>query len=174
MVTPKGACQQRDRHFKFLSYLTDTRYVHPWWVPDKRSSHNLDSLGRWPRLACPLHSARAATLLEFHVPLKNCFTRRWFCVVYCPEPLLHRHNWLSFGKLQDIEHSLMPCPPYVSSRLPPSSKTCKYATARSTQKKTCRDSLPNDRLLSAVFVLVVAQPSSEIPEGLMCYPVQAK
>ena len=26
-------------------------------------------------------------------------------------------------------------------------------------------------LLSAVFVLVVAQPSSEVPEGLMNYPV---
>jgi len=31
--------------------------------------------------------------------------------------------------------------------------------------------LPIDMLLSAVFVLVVAQPSSEFPEGLMNYPV---
>ena len=35
------------------------------------------------------------------------------------------------------------------------------------QKKTWRDSLPIDMLLSAVSVLVVAQSSSEIPEGLM-------
>ena len=35
------------------------------------------------------------------------------------------------------------------------------------QKKTLRDSLPVDMLLSAVSVLVVAQSSSEIPEGLM-------
>ena len=35
------------------------------------------------------------------------------------------------------------------------------------QKKTRRDSLPIDMLLSAVSVLVVAQSSSEIPEGLM-------
>ena len=35
------------------------------------------------------------------------------------------------------------------------------------QKKTWRDSLPIDMLISAVFVLVVAQSSSEIPEGLM-------
>ena len=35
------------------------------------------------------------------------------------------------------------------------------------QKKTWRDSLPIDMLLSAVYVLVVAQSSSEIPEGLM-------
>ena len=34
-------------------------------------------------------------------------------------------------------------------------------------QKTWRDSLPVDMLLSAVSVLVVAQSSSEIPEGLM-------
>ena len=39
------------------------------------------------------------------------------------------------------------------------------------QKKTWRDSLPTDMLLSAVSVLVVAQSSSEIPEGLMNNPV---
>ena len=45
-----------------------------------------------------------------------------------------------------------------------------YAKAPST-KKTWRDSLPIDMLLSAVSVLVVAQSSSEIPEGLMNSPV---
>ena len=39
------------------------------------------------------------------------------------------------------------------------------------KKKTWRDSLPIDMLLSAVSVLVVAQSSSEIPEGLMNIPV---
>jgi len=39
------------------------------------------------------------------------------------------------------------------------------------KKKTWRDSLPIDMLLSAVSVLVVAQPSSEIPERLVNYPV---
>ena len=39
------------------------------------------------------------------------------------------------------------------------------------QKKTWRDSLPIDMLLSALSVLVVAQSSSEIPEGLMNIPV---
>jgi hypothetical protein len=38
-------------------------------------------------------------------------------------------------------------------------------------RKTSRDSLPIDVLLSAVSVLVVALPSSEIPEGLVNYPV---
>ena len=39
------------------------------------------------------------------------------------------------------------------------------------QKKTWRDSLPIDMLLSAVSVLVVAQSSSEIQEGLTNNPV---
>ena len=39
------------------------------------------------------------------------------------------------------------------------------------QKKTWRDSLSIDMLLFAVSVLVVAQSSSEIPEGLMNNPV---
>jgi len=39
------------------------------------------------------------------------------------------------------------------------------------QKKTLRDSLPIDTLLSVVSVLVVAQSSSEVPEGLMNNPV---
>ena len=34
------------------------------------------------------------------------------------------------------------------------------------KKKTWRDSLPVDILISAVSVLVIAQPSSEVPEGL--------
>ena len=38
-------------------------------------------------------------------------------------------------------------------------------------KKTWRDSLPIDMLISAVSLLVVAQSSSEIPEGLMNNPV---
>jgi len=44
---------------------------------------------------------------------------------------------------------------------------------RLVRKKTTtwRDSLPIDMLLSAVSVLVAAQPSSEVPEGLMNYPV---
>ena len=45
-----------------------------------------------------------------------------------------------------------------------------YAKAPSI-KNTLRDSLPFDMLLSAVYVLVFAQSSSEIPEGLMNNPV---
>ena len=42
------------------------------------------------------------------------------------------------------------------------------------QKKTWRDSLPIDMLLSAMSALVVAQSSSEIPEGLMSNPVYGR
>ena len=45
------------------------------------------------------------------------------------------------------------------------------STPRPLVQKAWRDSLPNDMLLSAVSVLVVAQSSSEIPEGLMNNPV---
>jgi hypothetical protein len=66
--------------------------------------------------------------------LTNCFVRRWLCAVHGPKPPLHRHNWLSFGKFQDTERFLIPCPRHVSSRLPSSGETCKYATAPITQK----------------------------------------
>jgi len=47
------------------------------------------------------------------------------------------------------------------------------STPRSlVQNKTLRDSLPIDMLLSAVSFLIVAQSSSEVPEGLMNNPVQ--
>jgi len=42
---------------------------------------------------------------------------------------------------------------------------------RLVHKKTWRDSLPIDMLLSAVSVLVVVQLSPEVQEGLMNYPV---
>ena len=49
------------------------------------------------------------------------------------------------------------------------------STPRSlVQNKTLSDSLPIDMLLSAMSVLVVAQSSSEFPEGLMNNPVVMK
>ena len=86
------------------------------------------------------------------------------------QPPLHSHNWLSFGKFQAKERFFIHCERHFSSRLPPSGGTWKYAKASST-KKTWKDSLPIDMLLSAVSVLVVAQSSLEIPEGLMNNPV---
>jgi hypothetical protein len=103
-------------------------------APDKCFSHTLDSLSWWPWLACSFCSAQAATLLEFHVPLTNCFVCSGFCVVHGLKPLLHCHNWLGFGKFQDTEYFLIPCPRHVSSWLAPSGETCKYAKVPSTQK----------------------------------------
>jgi len=126
----------------------------------------------WARMATSFRSAQAATLLEFHVPFTNCFVCRWFCVVHDPKPPLHRHNWLSFGKFQETERFLIHCERHFSSRLPPSGETCKYTKAPSKKKKNpWRDYLSIDMLLSAVSVLVVAQSSSEIPEGLLNNPV---
>ena len=65
---------------------------------------------------------------------------------------------------------LIHCERHFLSRLPRSGGTWKYAKASSI-KKTWRDSLPIDMLLSVVSVLVVAQSSSEIPEELMNNPV---
>jgi hypothetical protein len=45
----------------------------------------------------------------------------------------------------------------------PSGEICKYATGSSTHKKTWRNSLPIDMLLSAMYVLVVVQPITEFP-----------
>ena len=91
-------------------------------------------------------------------------------MVHDLKPPLHSHIWLSFGKFQDTERFLIHCERHFSSRLPPSGGTWKYAKDPST-KKTWRDSLPIDMLLSALSILVVAQSSSEIPEGLMNNPV---
>ena len=82
----------------------------------------------------------------------------------------------------------------VSSRLPPSVETCKYAMVliyiyiyiyiyikerererggKKKEKKNSRDSLPIYMLLSAVSVLVVTQPILEVLGGIMNYPVYA-
>jgi hypothetical protein len=81
------------------------------------------------RPACSFRSAQAATLLGFLVPLRNCFAHTWFCVILHPKPPLHRHNWLISSKFQDKERFPISCPRHVSSRLPPSGESRKYAMA---------------------------------------------
>jgi len=87
----------------------------------------------------------------------------------CSETSVALSQLLSFGKFQDTERFLSPCPRHFSSRLTPSGETSKYTTAPSTQK-TWKGSLPID-MLSAVSLLLLAQPSSEVPEELLNYPV---
>ena len=134
MVTPKGSMSTEGETLQVS--VQPYRCSICWLLraPNKRFSHTLDSLGRWPRPASSFRSAQAANLLEFHVPLTNCFVRRWFCAVHGPKPPLHRHNWLSFGKFQDTERFLIHCARHSSSWLPPSGGTCKYAKAPSTKK----------------------------------------
>jgi hypothetical protein len=64
---------------------------------------------------------------------QNSSDHRWFCVVLGLKPLFHNHNWLSFGKFQDTEPFLIPCPRHVSSQLPPSGATCNYVMAPITR-----------------------------------------
>ena len=135
MVTPKGSMSTEGETLQIV--VLPYRCSICWLLraSNKRFSHTLDSLGLWPRPASSFRSAQAATLLEFHVPLTNCFVRRWFCAVHGPKPPLHRQNWLSFGKFQDTEHFLIHCARHFLSWLPPSGGTCKYAKAPSTKKK---------------------------------------
>jgi hypothetical protein len=100
----------------------------------------------------------------------NCFVCRWFCVVLCLKPLLHHHNWLSFGKYQDTVCFLIPCPHNVLSQLPLAVKPASTPWCL-LPKQTWWDSLPIDTLLSAVSALVAALLSSAVLQGLMNYPV---
>jgi hypothetical protein len=101
--------------------------------PDKSFSHMLDSLGLWPQPTCSFRSVQAVTPLYLHVPLTNSFVHRRFCVAHGPKPQLNRHDRLSFDKFQDTQRFLIPCPRHVSSRLPPTGETYKYAKAPITQ-----------------------------------------
>jgi uncharacterized membrane protein len=58
-----------------------------------------------------LHSALAATVLEFLIPLINCFV--WWFSMY----LVQNHGCISSGKFQDAECFRISCPCHVSSLL---------------------------------------------------------
>jgi hypothetical protein len=127
-------------------------------APDKSFSRMLDSLGRWPRPACSFRNAQAAILLEFVVPLTNCFVRRWFSIVLGLKPPLHYHNLLSFGKFQVTEGCLTVLAKflhYCPLAVKPTS------TPWLIPNQNWRDSLPIDMLLSAVSVLLVALPNTK-------------
>jgi hypothetical protein len=100
-----GACQQRERHSKFLSYLTGARYVHPLWEHVNR--------GRDTPSFCP-----TLQVLDMSTPGDVADVK-----------------FGNFDKFHDTERFFIPCPRHVSSRLPPSGKICKYATAPSTHTK---------------------------------------
>jgi hypothetical protein len=90
------------------------------------------------------------------------------CLICAPLVMRQMEN---FGKFQDTDRLLIPCPRHVSSRLPPLWWNLQVRHGAMYTKKTWRDSLSIDMLLSVVSALVVAQSSSEIREGLMNNPV---
>jgi len=53
----------------------------------------------------------------------------------------------------------------------PASTPRRLVQNKTNKQKNCERFSTIDMLLSTVSVLVVAQPSSEVPEGLMNYPV---
>jgi len=67
MVTPKGSMSTGGETLQVSVLLYRCSICWLLRAPDKRFSHTLDSLGRWPRPASSFRSAQAATLLEFHV-----------------------------------------------------------------------------------------------------------
>ena len=121
--------------------------------------------------ACSFRSPQAATLLEFMYHSRIVLSvggsvwymiRNLLCTVTIDSILANSKTQNAF--LCTVNAI------FRQSRLPPSGGTWKYAKAPGT-KKTWRDSLPIDMLLSAVSVSVVAQSTLEILEGLMNNPV---
>ena len=128
------------------------------------------TIREWAQTACSFRSAQAATLLEFMYHSRIVLSvggSVWYmirnvrCTVTFDSVLANSktQNALLFTVNVIFLHD------YPLAVEPGS-------TPRPlVQKKTWRDSLSIDVLLSAVSVLVVAQSSSEIPEGLMNNPV---
>jgi hypothetical protein len=114
-------------------------------APDKRFSHTLDSLGRWPQPACSFLSAQAATLLEFHVPLTNCFSvggsvRYMVRNLRCTTTI---DSVLANSKIQDA--FLFPVHAMFRHDCPLAAKPTS-APRHLVHKQTWRDSLPIDVL----------------------------
>ena len=126
--------------------------------------------GLWARTACLFRSAQAATLLEFMYHSRIVLSvggSVWYMIpnlritVTIDSVLANSKTQNAF--LFTVNAIFLHNYPLA---VEPGS------TPRPlVQKKTWRDSLPIDMLLSAVSVLVVAQLSSEIPERLMNNPV---
>ena len=127
------------------------------------------SPGLWARTACSFRSAQAATLLEFMYHSRIVLSvggsvwymiRNLRCTVTIDSVLANSktQNAFLFTVNAIFLHDY------------PLAVEC-GSTPRPLVQKKRRDSLPIDMLLSPVSVLVVAQSSSEIPEGLMNNPV---
>jgi hypothetical protein len=142
------------------------RYVDFWGLLTKVSS-----VGRWHRPVCSFRRTQAATLLEFLVPLTNCFVRRWFCVVLGPKLrcTLTIDSVLANCKTQNAFLS----PAFAMFR-----HDCLLAVKRTPtswlllSKQTWRDALHIDVILPSVSFLDVALPIWEVQEAFMNYRIQ--
>ena len=144
-----------------------------WRTLHNEELNDLYSVGRpglCARTACSFRSAQAATLLEFMYHSRIVLSvggsvwymiRNLRCTVTIDSVLAisKTQNAFLFTVNAIFLHDYLLAVEPVSTPRP------------LVQKKTWRDSVPIDVLLSAVSVLVVAQSSSEIPEGLMNNPV---
>ena len=136
--------------------------------PDKSFSQTLDSLSRHVRFAahrqplCWNFMYHSRIVLSIGGPVWY-MVRNVHCTVTIDSVLANSKTQNAF--LSSV-HAMFrhDCPLAVKPTSTP---------RRPLHKETWTDSLPIDMLPSAVCVLVVAQSSSEVPEGLMNYPVLA-
>ena len=166
----RGACQQRKRHSKFLSYLTGARYVHHWSILTEvsrtRSTVSADDPGRPFRFAA--HRLPLCWSFVYHSRTDLSvggsvwyMVRNLRCTATIDSVLANSKTHSSF--LSPV-HAIFrhDCPLAVKPASTP---------RRLLPKQTWTDSQPTDMLLSAVSVLVLGQPGLEFREGRTNYPV---
>jgi hypothetical protein len=158
---------------QFLSYITGARYVHPSWhiedltnIARTRWTVSADGPGRPVRLAA--HRQPLCWNFMYHSRIVLSVGRSVWCMVRNLRFTVTTDSVLAYFKTQNA--FLFPILAMFRHDCPLAAKPAS-TPRRLVHKKTWRDSLTTDMLLSAVPVLVVAQPSSEVPEGLMNYPV---
>jgi hypothetical protein len=116
-------------------HVTVARYVHCWLflgAPDKLLAHARQSL---PMAPAGLYVSQPTVS---HCAAISCTALELFCqwVVLCgtrSKPTFARSQLISFGTFQDRTF-VIPFPCHVSSPLPPSNETCRYAMVPSAQK----------------------------------------
>jgi hypothetical protein len=118
----------------------NTRFVFNDFIPENRSDCGITWKYRRGRKSLPdfrpLRYSRVGMVMPKGFMSTEGETLQVSVLPYrCSKyPPLVKRQMLNFGKFQDTDRFLIPCPRHVSSRLPPSGETCKYATAPSTQK----------------------------------------
>ena len=125
----------------------------------------------WTRTACSFLSAQAATLLEFMYHSRIVLSVGG-SVWYMMRNLRYTVTIDSVLANSKTQNAFLFTVNAIFLHDYPLAVEPGSTPSPLVQKKTWRDSVTIDMLLSAVSVLVVAQSSSEIPEGLMNNPVQ--